>query len=162
MMPWTVSGERGAVRALVEQAHELLRVQRIAAGPLEERRLDIGRDRGLLEKRVHELRGLIARERRKRERQRIRLATSPGRAAREQFRSGSADDEQGDTGSPVGQMVDEVEEAFVGPVEVLEDEDERALVGDPLEKATPRRKRLILTLNSAPRRPRPPPAGGDG
>ena len=51
-------GERGAVRALVEQADELLRVQRVAAGPLEERRLDVGRNRGLIEKRVHELRGL--------------------------------------------------------------------------------------------------------
>ena len=86
----------GAARALVEQANELLRVQRVAAGTLQQCCLDIGGDRGPVEKRVHELRRLIARERRERERQCIRLATSPVRASREQLRSGSAYDEQRD------------------------------------------------------------------
>ena len=95
---------------------------------------------------MHELCGLIARERRKRERQRVRLATSPGGAACEELRAGRADDEQRYARRPVDEMVDEVEEAFVGPVEVLEDEDERALVGDPLEQAAPCGKRLVLAL----------------
>src|SRR4249919_1702235 len=95
---------------------------------------------------MHELRGLTARERREREGQRIRLATSPGRATRKQFRARRTDDEQRYARRPVDEMVDEVEEAFVGPVEILEDEDERALVGDSLEEAAPRGKRLVLPL----------------
>src|SRR5918999_6284207 len=35
-------------------------------------------------------------------------------------------------------MVDEIQQALVGPVEVFEDEHERAIVGDALEEATPR------------------------
>ena len=70
-------------------------------------------------------------------------------AAREQLRAGRTDDEQRYARRPVDEMVDEVEEAFVGPVEVLEDEDERALVGDSLEEAAPCGKRLFLALTPA-------------
>ncbi len=78
MMPWTVSGKRCAVRALVEESHELLGVEGIAARPLEERRLDVGGDGGPLYEGVHELRGLRFRQRRERERQCVRLAAAPG------------------------------------------------------------------------------------
>lgn len=43
-------------------------------------------------------------------------------------------------------MVDEVEQLVVGPVEVLEHEDERTLVGHRLEEAPPGGKRLAATI----------------
>jgi hypothetical protein len=45
-------------------------------------------------------------------------------------------------------MVDEVEQAVVGPVQVLEDEDERALLGQALEEATPGSEGLGPALTS--------------
>ena len=100
---------------------------------------------------MHELRRLVAREWRERERERVRLAASPAGASREQLRAGRGDDEQRHARRPVDEMVDEVEQAFVGPVEILEDEDERALVGDPLEEAPPGGERLLLVVAPAAR-----------
>ena len=65
----------------------------------------------------------------------------------EQLGACRAEDEQRDAARPVDEVVDEVEQRVVGPVQVLEDEDERALVGERLEEAAPRRERLV-----APRR----------
>ena len=39
-------------------------------------------------------------------------------------------------------MVDEVQQALVRPVEILEDDDERALLREPLEEPPPRREAL--------------------
>ena len=52
-----------------------------------------------------------------------RRASSSGRAVH--------DDEDRNASGPVDQVVDEVEEPVVRPVEILEDEDERALFGEP-------------------------------
>ena len=51
--------------------------------------------------------------------------------------------------APLQEVLDEVEEAFVGPLEVLEDEDDGALLGDPLEERPP-----------AGEEPSRPPGGG--
>jgi hypothetical protein len=40
-------------------------------------------------------------------------------------------------------MIDEVEQALVRPVQVLEDEDERAPVGESLEEAAPGGEALV-------------------
>ena len=52
------------------------------------------------------------------------------------------DDEERQSPGPVDQVVDEVEKAFVGPMQVLEDEHERALLAERLEEAPPRREGL--------------------
>ena len=43
-------------------------------------------------------------------------------------------------------MVDKVEEAFVGPMQVLEDEHERSLLRHRLEEAPPSRERLVASV----------------
>ena len=56
---------------------------------------------------------------------RVRLAAAPAGPPLEQLRARRADDEQRHAAGPVDEVVDEVEQAVVGPVEVLEDEHER-------------------------------------
>ena len=61
---------------------------------------------------------------------------------------------------PVDEMVDEVEEAFVGPVEVLEDEDERLWSAIP--SRNPRHAvNASSWLSSRPATSSTPPTGGD-
>ena len=71
------------------------------------------------------------------ERRRIELAAAPARAPLEQLRPRGRDGQQRDVRDPVDELVHEVEQALVRPVEVLEDDDERPLLGHRLEKAPP-------------------------
>ena len=77
------------------------------------------------------------------ERRRIQLAAAPTRAPVEQLGARGADDEERYAGRPIGEMVDEVEQAVVGPVEVLEYEDERALLGERLRGNGARRANAL-------------------
>ena len=72
-------------------------------------------------------------------------AGAPVGPSLEQLRPGQRDDEDRDVAAPLEQVVDEVEQARVGPVEVLEDEDDRAVVGDALEERPPRREQLLAS-----------------
>ena len=73
----------------------------------------------------------------------VAFALPPPHAGRRSSSSGRAvaDDEERDVAEPVDEVVDEVEQAVVGPVEVLEHEHGRAPLGDRLEEATPGRGR---------------------
>ena len=61
----------------------------------------------------------------------------------EQLGAGGADDEQRHAARPLHELVDEVEQSLVRPVEVFEDEDQRPLSGQLLEEAAPGRERLV-------------------
>ena len=61
---------------------------------------------------------------------------------------------------PVDEVVDEVEQAVVGPVQILEDEDERALLGERLEEPPPGRERLRLPVAAGVLSRRPSPTSG--
>ena len=41
-------------------------------------------------------------------------------------------------------MLDEVEQPFVGPLQIVDDEDKRAIFGQRFEEAAPRGERLVL------------------
>ena len=86
------------------------------------------------------------RERRERDRRRVALAAAPAGPPLEQLRPRRADDEQRHAGRPVDEVVDEVEQAVVGPVQILEDEHERALLGERLEEAAPGGERLVAAV----------------
>ena len=131
---------------LGDHACELLGVKRVSTRALEQQRLHFRREHGTLEQRMYEARGLLVRKRRERDRRRVRLAAAPARSPRHELRSRSADDEDGDVGEPVHEVIDEVEESVVGPVQVLEDEYERALLRERLEEPPPRRERLTAAI----------------
>ena len=61
----------------------------------------------------------------------------------EELRPRRPEDEQGARLGAVGEVLEEREHRLVGPVEVLEDEDGRALVGDVLEEPAPGRELLV-------------------
>ena len=66
-------------------------------------------------------------------------ARPPARPALDQLGPSERDDRQRHARAPVEHVVDEVEQAGVGPVEVLEQEDDRSGRGDPLEERRARR-----------------------
>ena len=90
--------------------------------------------------------GLLVGERRERERRRVELAAAPAGPALEELGPRRRDDEQRDVGHPVDELVEEVEEALVRPVDVLDDEDERTLLGETLEEAAPGGERLVAAI----------------
>ena len=71
------------------------------------------------------------------------LSGTPGRATFEQLRPREGDDEQRVVAGPVEQVLDEIEQAFVGPLHVLEHEHRRISVGQPLEEQSPRGEQVV-------------------
>ena len=70
------------------------------------------------------------------------LTRAPRRAAVEELGAGQGDDVDRLPTRPGKQVLDEVEEAVIGPLEVLEDHDHGHLLGDALEEGAPRREQL--------------------
>ena len=130
------------VAAFGEHPDELFCVQRIAAGPLQQRALLLDREDGPVDQRAQQPRRVFFCERRERDRRGVPLAAAPVGPALEELRPRRRDDEDRHARRPVDQMVDEVQEPVVGPVEILEDEDQRMLLREVLEEVAPRRERL--------------------
>ena len=71
------------------------------------------------------------------------MAAAEGRATVEQFRAGEHHDQDGSVLRPLEQVLDEVEQSRVGPLQVLEHEHHRALLGDALEEDPPSGKKRV-------------------
>ena len=97
---------------------------------------------------MDEARGVVVGERRERDRRRVRLASAPAWTAREELGASGADDEHRHSGRPVDEVVDEVEQAVVRPVEILEDEHERASLCERFQEPPPGGERLGLAIAS--------------
>src|SRR5512132_3978570 len=136
------------VCALVRDPREFLGVERVAAGTLEQSRLNLGRKNCAVEELMEKLRRLVFGQRRERDRRRIRFPAAPPRTTREQLRPGSGDDEEGDGARPVDQVVGEVEQTVVCPVEVFEYEHERVELGQALEEPPPGGEALGAAIRS--------------
>ena len=77
----------------------------------------------------------------------------------EELRPGEGDDQDRGGPRPLEEVVDEVEQAGVGPLEVLEQEHGRAPLGDPLEEDPPGREQDVA---AAGRRRLQPEQGQEG
>ena len=143
-------GKRELVRrALLRiQLDELLGVERIAARPLEQGLLGFGREQRSAQEAPDQLCGLLVGQRGERKRRGVELAAAPARAAFEELGPRRRDDEQRDVRQPVDELVEEVEEALVRPVDVLDDDDERTLLGETLEEAAPGGEGLVSAIAS--------------
>ena len=141
--------------SVAEHPDELLRVQRVAAGPLEQELLRLGGKHGLLEQ-AQRPGGRSRCRRAARGGSRFGCASpaAPRGVPLVELRPGGADDEQRDPLRPVGEVLEEVEKRLVGPVDVLDDEHERPFLGDALEEAPPGRERLLSRRWLRPTRPR--------
>jgi hypothetical protein len=84
-----------------------------------------GLEHRLLERSGNDSARLVVRERRQRDRERVRLPAAPAWPLLEQLGTRGAENEQGRIANAIGKLVDEVEQTVVCPVQVLEDEHER-------------------------------------
>jgi hypothetical protein len=65
------------------------------------------------------------------------VSATPLGPALEQLGPGGGDEQHRRVRGPLDEMVDEVEQAVVGPVDILEEEDQRALLCQRLEQRPP-------------------------
>ena len=68
---------------------------------------------------------------------------APVRTPVEQLGPGQREDQDRQAARPVEEVVDEVEQAGIGPLEVLEHEHDRAALGDALEEDPPGREQRL-------------------
>ena len=133
--------------AIDEHAHRLDRVERDTLGPLP----DPGAQ--LLGKVGHEpLEQLVDRlvgERLERDRGEVPLRRAPARVPFGELRPREREDEQRVVPRPVEQVVDEVQQRRVRPLEIFEDEHRRALLREPLEEEAPGRKEVVTVGGAA-------------
>ncbi len=118
--------------------HELLGVERVACRSLDDCAPEMVVRRIAPQERLHEALDVGVRQRPERHREHVALASAPVRSSVEQLGSRAADDEQRDADDQLRQLVDEVEEAVVGPLQVVEHDHQRALIGNPLQEQAPR------------------------
>ena len=135
-------------------ANELLRVERVPGGPLDHRRTERRVGGIATEERLDEAHCLARRERAERHGQRVALAASPARPSLEKLGTSTANDEQRDALHEIDEPVDEVQEAVVGPLQIVDHEHERS----PARRA-PRGRRRQPAKSSARRSPRPTSPG---
>src|SRR5712691_614266 len=124
--------------AFGEHADVLLCEQRIAARSFEQRSLLVRTLKRLLQQLGDQPRRLIVGERLQRDRGRICLATAPPLTPLQQLRPSGSNDEKRNATEPIDEIVEKVQQAVVGPVQVLEHEDSWSALSDRLEEATPR------------------------
>ena len=88
-------------------------------------------------------------ERLEREGDRVAASGAPVRPPLEQVRPRQRHDEDRMGAAPLEHVVDEVEEARIGPLEVLEEQDRQAQVRDALEERPPRGEQLLALAGTA-------------
>ena len=98
------------------------------------------------EQREDETRGLFVTEWGERDSGRVPLPSTPSRPALEELRVAPCTRRGAAPVDPVDEAVDEVEEAVVRPVDVLEDEHGRTAESEHLEEATPCCERLATPV----------------
>jgi hypothetical protein len=133
----------GVVSSLSKHLGVLLRIERVTPRASEQIGLRFGGQKGRLEQTCQESARVRFREWCKRESCRVELPSAPGRPPLEKLRSSRANDQDRDAAGPLDEMVDEVQQVVIGPVQILEDEDEWSMLGHPLEEPPPSRKRLV-------------------
>ncbi len=92
---------------------------------------------------LQQLAGLVLAEWAERQRLRSGVAPRPVGPLLEQIRPRETQDQQGDALDPARQVLDEIEEGRLGPVHVVEADDERALASERLEPPPNLREDLL-------------------
>ena len=140
--------EAGAQQRLDRRRHGHLSVGRVtdeADHLLDEERVPLGRpedpaaqrmiDLGAVEQALDELLGVACREGLQQHGRRVQLAAAPVRPAVEQLGARHAEQQDRGVAAQVGDVIDEVEERVLAPVNVVEDGDERRAARLGLEQS---------------------------
>ena len=139
---WELAG----IRAFREHPHVLLGKQRIAARSVQQDELCLGRHQRSSAETTDELGSLGVRERRERQPCCVASVAGPPWTALEELGSRGADDKNRHADRPVDDVLNKVEQVVVRPVQVVEDEDQRALLAECFEEPPPRRERLVAAV----------------
>ncbi len=134
------------IAAVDQHPDELLRVERVAARAGEQDGLRLCRQHRLLEERRDEPCRVVLGQGLQLDGGGVDLSSAPRRPALQQLGTRGGHDEDRQVAHPLDQVVDEIEQAVVGPLDVLEHKDERAALGQRLEEATPGGKRLAALV----------------
>ena len=129
---------------LGHRQHDLLEEERIAFGLGEQGAARLWRELVATRERVDQLLAVGRTEGLELDRRRADAASAPVRADVEQLRPGETDDQQRPVLHPVGHVLDQLEERILGPVDVLEDEDERLRLRHQLPPLARRPRDLLL------------------
>ena len=130
--------ERGIGAGLGEHRHELLRVERVALRRVRHAEAKLGReDAGVVES-VEQLRRLAGGERVEPD-----DCSVPARTFLEQLGPGETEEEDRRVAAPAAHVLDEVEQRRLGPVHVLEHDEQRPLARQSLEEAPHRPEELL-------------------
>ena len=130
--------------AVAEQAHELLRVQRVAPGAVEQGLLGRRRQHRPLEEQRDQRRRLVVGERGEVDRLRVAHSRRPGRMLLVELWPRGAEQEQRHPCGPVGQVLEKGEHRLVRPMQVIDHQHGGVLRGQPLEEASPGGEGLLL------------------
>ena len=130
--------------ALGDGEHDLLEEQRIAPGLLEERPPRLRRDVADLAQRVDQLLAVGLPERLELDRGCAHAPAAPVGTNVEQLRSGEAENQERAVAHPVGHVLDQLEQGLLGPVDVLEDQDQGLRLGHQLRPLACRPRDLLL------------------
>ena len=116
--------------ALEQHPRRLLHEERVALGLLQQRTAVVERELAVGEQRIDELLAVGLAERLQLDRGRAQAAAAPAGPEVEQLGPREADDQEGRILDPLGQVLDEIEQRLLGPVDVLEHEHERLRGGE--------------------------------
>ena len=123
-VPFVATGDDDAV--VDQHAHQLLDEIRVAFGTAREQVAQCRRHRRQpKQQRVDQLAAAAPGQRRQVDALVVRLAAAPKRPPFVERRPGGAHQQQRQPGTALGDVVDEVERAFVGPVQIVEQEHDR-------------------------------------
>ena len=118
-----------------EHAHELLDEQRVALGAGEDAVGQVGSDARVADEVLHQHAALVGAERLELDALGVRRGGGEVGSRVEQVVAGHGDDQHGQPRDRRGQVLDQVEQGRLGPVDVLEQDDQRLARGDGLEQA---------------------------
>src|SRR6266511_838909 len=142
-------GHRSGSFALADQSNHLLDEERVALRLGDDARPVITRNRPL--QGVYQLLAVLLGKRFEKERRGVALSAAPGGALIEKIRPREAKDEHRRITGPVRDMLDEVQQAGLGPVDVLEDGDQRLFPRERLEETAEGPERVLSGISALSR-----------
>ena len=126
-----------------EHAQQFLDEQRVAVGGLSDPAPDLDIEVRTTEETHDELVGLGHAERFELDRRRRQFAAAPRRPHLQELLAADAQQKDRRFARPVGDVLDQVEQARLRPVHVVEDEDQRPLMGQGREQPTDRPEGVV-------------------
>ena len=137
-----VNRRRNRVRrtALREHRRHLLEIERVAFGGFGDARAGVPVERPFLSDLVEQLVRLLLRQRL--EYQPAAHLRQPSRTLVEEIRTRQANQQEGRVVGPAGEILEQVEQRRLGPVDVFDDDDERLIAGELFEQTPYRPERL--------------------